>query len=108
MADKKTKMKKTEPEPVTDFELQDIMKKVTFLIQKIVNAQEELKDYYGELKEKDVNVGILKNVCKIQESEDYDTFSEYWTLFENSMKKNVRNEKNDNDEDDRRDLEKVD
>lgn len=87
-----SKKSKEKPEivPLTKRELEGAMDHISQLNTKIDALQEELKEYCKELKEKGVNVPILKKVCLIQESDDYDTFSEYWGIYEDDTESETK------------------
>lgn len=77
---------KVEPRPLSKAELEEAMSQITSYNKQISLLTESLKTYCQELKEKGVNVPVLKKVCAIQESEEHDAFAEYWKLYEDGDK----------------------
>lgn len=69
---------------ISKADLQSAMESISELNRKIDILKEELKDKLSELKNKGVNVEVLKKVCLIQEAEYYLDFCEYWRIYEES------------------------
>ena len=79
---KKTKKVKEEVVPLGRAQLVLALDKIENYSTKIADLESELAEYYKFLKEKGVDVKVLKQVAKIWASDDSEKFEEYWQLFQ--------------------------
>jgi uncharacterized protein (UPF0335 family) len=79
---KKTKKVKEEVVPLGRAQLILALEKIENYSVKIADLESELADYYKFLKEKGVDVKVLKQVARIWASDDSEKFEEYWELFQ--------------------------
>lgn len=77
---KKTK-KGARSERLSAAKLQKILETIAELNQNISDRQHELDEYYKFLKERGINVTVLKQVAKIWESDIKPIFADYWEKY---------------------------
>ena len=77
-----SRKKKEKPAPITTEYFLSILETIAGLNQDIHQCQMKLDQYYMFIKERGINVTVLKKVAAIWESDTRDTFSDYWSKYE--------------------------
>lgn len=68
-------------EPISETKLTQVLDKIDNLNQQVKEAQADLKDYYNFLKERGINIAVLKQVAGVWASSEKETFEKYWSKF---------------------------
>lgn len=72
---------KKEKKEISKEQLQTIMEKIAQLQQDVTSAERGLEEYYLFLKQRGINIAVLKKVISIYESETKNTFQDYWEKY---------------------------
>ena len=79
--------KKEQPPPLSSVNFQSILEHIAALNQNVHASQMQLDQYYVFIKQRGINVSVLKKVAAIWDSDIRDTFGDYWIKYEEAESK---------------------